>query len=680
MKPDNLSKIRNIGVISHIDAGKTTVTERILYYTGIIHRMGEVHFGDATTDWMDQEQKRGISITAAAISCQWQGHTINIIDTPGHVDFTVEVERSLRVLDGAIAIFSAVEGVEPQSETVWRQAERYKVPRIVFINKMDRVGVDYEAALKEMREKLGANPILTQLPLGVEENFSGVIDLVKMKAIRWNEEDLGATYEEGDIPEKYLEQAQSCRDELLEAVADHDEELLEKYLKGQEITERDIKKALRTATLTNGGQPLLLGSGLKNKGIQKLIEAVVDYLPSPLDIPPVEGHNPITDDMEVRRPSPEEPVAALAFKIAAEGGRRLTYLRVYSGEIAPGDRLYNPNLKVHERVARLFRMRANKRERLEKAGPGDIVAVTGFKEARTGDTLCVEKYPIVLESMVFPEPVISVAIEPRSQGDSEKMTAALNKLVMEDPTVKVSYDEETGQTLLSGMGELHLEVLTTRLMEDFNVAGRVGKPQVVYRESIDAGARGDILVERELAGALQHGHVILEVEPLPNGSGLEFAVSMEDGAIPEEFIPEIEANVMRSSGSGVVLGYPVVDTKITLIGGSHKENVSTPLAYGIAASMAFQEALGKARPILLEPLMDVEVVLPEEFVGGVIGDLNGRGGRMKSIVGKVSYKVLEAEVPLSRMFDYSTDLRSLTQGRATFSMHFNRYDRVPERA
>ncbi len=678
MKDDSLSKIRNIGIISHIDAGKTTVTERILYYTGLIHRMGEVHFGEATTDWMQQEQKRGISITAAAVTCQWRGHNINIIDTPGHVDFTAEVERSLRILDGAVTIFSAVEGVEPQSETVWRQAERYQVPRIVFINKMDRVGVDYLSAIEEMRDKLAANPLLTQLPLGIEEDFRGVIDLIRMKAILWDEEDLGATYNESEIPGEYEEEAGRWREELLEAAADFDEELMEKFLKGDSIKEADIKRALRTATLTNGGQPVLLGSGLKNKGVQKLLDAVVEYLPSPSDVPPVEGVNPLTDEVEARHPSQDDPASMLTFKIMTDGGRRLTYLRVYSGSIAPGDRLYNPASEGQERIARLFRMRAEKRERMESAGPGEIVAVTGFKEARTGDTLCSEEEPIVLESVEFPEPVISVAIEPRTQGDHEKMTRSLEKLVEEDPTFRMTYDDETGQTILSGMGELHLEVFTTRLMDDFGVNARVGKPQVVYRETVDAVARGEVVVERELGGTMQHGHVILQVEPLPNGAGIEFAAEASNEEVPEEFVPQVEESAKRSAESGVILGYPVVDVKITLVGGAYKDNVSTPLAYGIAAAMALQEALEKAEPGLLEPIMEVEAVVPEEFVGNVIGDLNSRHGKMADMQEKMSYKVVTALVPLSSMFGYSTDLRSLTQGRATYSMQFSRYDRAPE--
>ena len=677
-KANPLTTIRNIGIISHIDAGKTTVTERILFYTGLSHKLGEVHDGEAITDWMPQERERGISITAAAVSTKWRGHTITIIDTPGHVDFTIEVERSLRVLDGAVAIFCAVGGVEPQSEAVWHQADKYHVPRIAFVNKMDRIGADFFGVLEEMRHKLGAHPVFIQLPLGQEDGFEGVIDLIDMRGLIWHDEDRGMTFEAVPIPEPMQETAARYRETLLEAVAETDEELLSTYLSTGTLSPQEIRRGLRLGTLSTSMIPVLCGAGLRNKGIQPLLDAVVDYLPAPLDLPPITGINPKTGEQVTRASDPDAPFAALAFKISMDQGRKLTYFRIYSGKTAPGAVVYNVNRQLQERIARLFRMHANKRERIDEAVAGDIVAATGLKDASTGDTLCLETQPIRLEAIEFPEPVISVAVEPRSVGDQEKLSLALDRLSSEDPTFHVKIDEETAQTILWGMGELHLDVITRRLMEEFGVGAKVGKPQVVYRETITRAVTVEGRFEREIGEKLQTGHVALELAPLPNGSGVVFGANVPDGSLPAEFIPIIEQSVRRSAMAGVLGGYPVVDVRVTLCGGSFDTNTSTALGYEVAAAQAFTEGCRKAEPVLLEPIMAVEVVVPEEFLGSIINGLSARKARIEGITPKPRAKLVDAFVPLSRMFGYSTELRSLSQGRATFSMHFARFDRATE--
>ena len=673
-----LNRIRNIGIMAHIDAGKTTVTERILYYSGRSHKMGEVHDGEAVMDWMRQEQERGITITSAVTTCPWRGHEIHIIDTPGHVDFTIEVERSLRVLDGAIAVFDAVSGVEPQSETVCHQADKYHVPRLTFINKMDRVGADFFATVEMMKDKLGTQPALIQLPIGAEDQFRGVIDLVKMKAITWKEETLGATFQEGEIAADLLPEAMKVRDQLLEKLAEKDDALMEKYLGGQEISPEEIRGVLREATLKFELVPVLCGAALRNKGIQPLLDAVVDYLPAPPDVPPIQGFNPETDEPESRGSSDEEPFAALAFKIMMDEGRKLTYLRVYSGVMRAEQEVYNSTKGKRERVARLFRMHANKKERIPEARAGDIIGAAGLKETSTGDTLCSESHPITLERIDFYEPVTSVAVELKSRADQEKLGLALEKLADEDPTFRVKYDEDTGQTIISGMGELHLEVIVRRLQDDFNVSVNVGKPQVVYRETITEEGEGEGRFEREIEGQIHFGHVRLRLEPSPRGSGLKFDAAAE-GTIPAEFIPAIETGVKESTLNGVIAGYPVVDLKITLLGGTYREGNSTPLAYQVAAALAFRDGCQKAQPVLLEPVMKTEVVVPEDFLGEVIGDLGARKARIEKVQSKGKVSVVEAFVALREMFGYSTDMRSLTQGRGTFTMQFDHFDWMGER-
>jgi elongation factor G len=627
---------------------------------------------------MPQERERGISITAAAVSTKWRGQTISIIDTPGHVDFTIEVERSLRVLDGAVAIFCAVGGVEPQSEAVWHQADKYHVPRIAFVNKMDRVGADFFGVLQEMRDKLGAHPVPIQLPIGQEETFAGVIDLVDMRGLIWRDDDRGVTFEVVPIPETMQEAAARSRETLLEAVAETDEELLNTYLSTGTLSPEEIRRGLRLGTLNTALIPVLCGSGLRNKGIQPLLDAVVDYLPAPLDLPPVTGVHPKTGEQITRASDPNAPFAALAFKISMDQGRKLTYFRVYSGKTVPGAVVYNVNRAVQERIARLFRMHANKRERIDEAIAGDIVAATGLKDTSTADTLCLETQPIQLGAIEFPEPVISVAVEPRTVGDQEKLTLALEKLSDEDPTFHVKVDEETAQTILWGMGELHLDVITRRLMEEFGVAAKVGKPQVVYRETITRAATVEGRFDREIGEKPQTGHVVLELAPLPNGSGVVFGTRVPEGSIPAEFMPIIEQSVRRSAMSGVLGGYPVVDVRATVGGGSFDPNTSTALGYEVAAAQAFTEGCRRAGPVLLEPIMAVEVVVPEEFLGAVINGLSARKARIEGIAPKPRAKLVDAFVPLSRMFGYSTELRSLSQGRATFSMHFARFDRASE--
>jgi elongation factor G len=674
-----LNRIRNIGIMAHIDAGKTTVTERILYYSGRSHKMGEVHDGEATMDWMRQEQERGITITSAVTTFPWRGHEIHLIDTPGHVDFTIEVERSLRVLDGAIAVFDAVNGVEPQSETVWHQADKYHVPRLTFINKMDRVGADFFSSVESMKEKLGAHPILLQLPIGAEDRFQGVIDLIKMKSIIWDEETLGATFREMDIPPELMPDVGKYREKLLEALAEKSDPLMEKYLAGEEVGTEEIHRVLREATIKFNLVPVLCGAALRNKGIQPLLDAVVNYLPSPMEVPPVQGFNPKTGDPETRSSSDQEPLAALAFKIMTDEGRKLSYLRVYSGVLKAEQEVYNSTKGKRERVARLFRMHANKKERVPEVRAGDIIGVAGLKETATGDTLCAEDHPITLERIDFYEPVTSVAIEPKSRQDQEKLDFFLQKLGEEDPTFRVKFDEDTGQTIISGMGELHLDVVVRRLLEDFNVSVNVGKPQVVYRETITESAEGEGKFEREIEGAMNFGHVRLRLEPRPRGAGIEFIGSTPDGAIPAEFIPAIETGVKESTGNGPRAGYPVVDLKVSLLGGTYMEGSSTPLAYQIASAMAFRDGCQKAQPVLLEPVMRTEVVVPEEFVGEVIGDLGARKARIEQVQAKGRVSLVEAFVPLKDMFGYSTDLRSLTQGRGTFTMQFHRFDWAPEK-
>jgi len=674
-----LEKTRNIGIMAHIDAGKTTTTERILYYTGVTYKIGEVHEGAATMDWMPQEQERGITITAASTSCMWKDHKINIIDTPGHVDFTIEVERSLRVLDGAVAVFDASAGVEPQSETVWRQANKYKVPRIAFMNKMDKMGADFFMSVESMIEKLGANPLAVQIPIGKEETFRGPIDLIEMKAYYFDDESLGAKYVEDRIPDDYIEQAKKYREKMIETLCDVDDNIMEKYLAGQEITSEEIRRAIRKGTLEMKLTPVLCGSAFKNKGVQLLLDSVVYYLPSPLDVPPVKGINPLNDTEVERKPSVDEPLAALAFKIMADPYMgSLTYVRVYSGVLNSGSYVYNSTRNAKERVARIFRMHSNHREEIKEICAGDIGAIVGLKNTFTGDTLCDENAPIILESIEFPEPVISVAIEPKTKADQEKLSLSLQKISQEDPSFRVSFNEETGQTIISGMGELHLEIIVDRLTREFKVGANVGKPQVAYKETIKMPAKAEGKFIRQTGGRGQYGHVWLDVEPLERGKGFEFVNKIVGGVIPREFIPAVEKGVIEALESGVLAGYPVVDLKVTLFDGSYHEVDSSELAFKIAASMAFKDACKKAELVLLEPIMDVEVITPEEYMGEVIGDLNSRRGRIQTMEKRGKAQVIRAMVPLAEMFGYATDLRSKTQGRGTYTMQFSHYDEVPK--
>lgn len=670
-----LQRVRNIGIIAHIDAGKTTVTERILYYTGKSYKMGEVDEGTAVMDWMPQEQERGITITAAVTTCHWKGHEIHIVDTPGHVDFTIEVERSLRVLDGAVVVFSAVEGVEPQSETVWHQSDKYHIPRVVFVNKMDRIGADFQNTVEMMRKKLGCRPLVVQIPWGAEGEFSGVIDLVKMVGIRWDEETLGATFQEVDISGAILDQAQKAREEMLEVLGDLSDEIAELYLGGDPIPERLIKQEIRKATLSFTLVPVLCGSALRNKGIQPLLDAIVDYLPSPLDIPPVRGQVPGTECWEERRADDKEPLAALAFKVAMDQGRKMVYLRVYSGSLRTGQEVFNSTKGKKEKIARLLEMHANKRERIEEAGAGSIVAAMGLKDTTTGDTLCDETHPILLESIEFYEPVISVAVEAKTRADQERLSFALSKLAEEDPTFRVKEDPETGQTIISGMGELHLEVLVERIQEEYNVQANVGKPQVVYRETIQRQGRGEARFEREIQGVHHKAHVIVQVEPRARGEGNEILITAPEEEIPSQFHTAIEQGI-RETLEGGIKGYPMVDLRVTVVGGSYLEGMGTEMAYKVAASMAFKEACEAADPTLLEPTMRVDVLVPSEFMGDVIGDIHARGGKVEGIEQRGVVQAITAMVPLRKTFGYSTALRSLTQGRGTFTMQFSHYDRV----
>jgi elongation factor G len=673
-----LEQTRNIGIAAHIDAGKTTTTERILYYTGRIHRIGEVDDGAATMDWMEQEQERGITITSAATTCFWRGHRINIIDTPGHVDFTVEVERSLRVLDGVVAIFCAVGGVQPQSETVWRQANRYHVPRIAYVNKMDRLGADFYRVVQRMKERLGANAVPIQLPIGAESDFRGIIDLVHMKAIIYKD-DLGKEYEETEIPAEMHEMASHWREVLIEAAADVDDTLMEKYLEGEPITAEEIVRAVRRGTLQNKIVPVTCGSSFKNKGVQPLLDAIVDYLPSPIDIGAVKGTNPRTGAPEARYPSDNEPFTALAFKIMSDPFvGKLTYFRVYSGTLSKGSYVYNASKDKKERIGRIVRMHANHREDVEVVYAGEIAAAVGLNETTTGDTLCDEKAPIILEAMQFPDPVISVAIEPKTKADQDKLGIALSRLAVEDPTFRISTDPETGQTIISGMGELHLEIIVDRLMREFKVEANVGRPQVAYREAIRQPARGEGRYVRQTGGRGQYGHCILEIEPLPPGQGFEFVNKIVGGVIPKEFIPAIEGGVREAMDTGVIAGYPVVDVRVAVVDGSYHEVDSSEMAFKIAGSLAFKAAMQKANPTIKEPIMAVEIVTPEQFLGDVIGDLNSRRGRIEGIEpGPGGTQTIRAHVPLAEMFGYATALRSLTQGRATYVMQPSHYEEVP---
>ncbi len=665
--------------MAHIDAGKTTATERILYYTGITHKLGEVHEGTATMDWMEQEQERGITITSAATTCFWQDHRINIIDTPGHVDFTAEVERSLRVLDGSVALFGSVEGVEPQSETVWRQADKYRVPRIGFVNKMDRPGADFPRVLQMMRTRLSAVPVAVQIPLGIEDDFRGVIDLITRRAIVFREETLGSDFEVEDIPEEHAEEAAQYREQMIETASEVDDRLLEKYLSGEKISDEDIRAALRKGTIELKFVPVLCGAAFKNKGIQQLLDAIVAYLPSPLDVPPVTGIMDNGDEPPIRRASDDEPFSGLVFKIMTDPFvGHLAFFRVYSGNLKSGTSVYNSTRNTVERVGRLLKMHANKREEIKEVYCGDIAAAVGLKNVSTGDTICDKRHPLILEAIEFPAPVISVAIEPKTKTDQEKLGLSLDKLIREDPTFKVHTDPDTGQTILSGMGELHLEILVDRMVREFGVAANVGKPQVAYRETIRQHAEAEGKFIRQTGGRGQYGHVKITLDPAPAGSGFEFVSEITGGAIPKEYISPVEEGIRQALDTGVLAGYEVVDVKATLVDGSYHEVDSSEMAFKIAGSMALKEAAKRAKPVLLEPMMRVEVVVPEEFMGSVTGDLHSRRGRVDATETRLSSTIIQCKIPLSEMFGYSTDLRSMTQGRATYSMHFSHYEEAPK--
>jgi elongation factor G len=678
--PPALENVRNIGIMAHIDAGKTTTTERILYYTGRTHKMGEVHEGAAVMDWMEQEQERGITITSAATTAFWREFRINIIDTPGHVDFTMEVERSLRVLDGAIAVFDAVAGVEPQSETVWRQADHYKVPRIAFINKMDRTGADFFASVQSMVDRLGTRAVPIHLPIGGEEHFRGVVDLVEMRTLTW-QDDLGEKVDIGEIPAELSEQANEYHHQLIDAVADHDDELMETYLEDESVVAPEmLKRALRAATLDNTVTPVLAGSAFKNKGVQPLLDAVIDYLPSPLDVPPMHGVDPRTENELSRRPALDEPFSALAFKVMSDPFvGRLTYIRVYSGQLKAGDKVLNTATGKTERIGRILQMHANSREEREDIGAGEIAAVVGLKNTSTGDTLAVETAPIRLETMDFPEPVISVAIEPKTKGDQDKLGAGLQRLTDEDPTFRVRTDDETGQTIISGMGELHLEIIVDRLMREFSVDANVGRPQVAYRETISKPVeKVEGKFVRQTGGRGQYGHAVINLEPAEPGEGYEFLDKIVGGKIPREYISSVDLGIQEAMESGILAGYPVVDIRVYLVDGSYHDVDSSEIAFKVAGSMAFKNAMQRAKPKLLEPVMAVEVVTPEDYLGDVMGDLNSRRGHIEHLEPRGNAQVIKARVPLATMFGYATDLRSTTQGRATFTMQFDRYEEVPQ--
>jgi elongation factor G len=675
-----LAKVRNIGIMAHIDAGKTTTTERILYYTGITYKIGEVHEGAAVMDWMEQEQERGITITSAATTCMWRDHTINILDTPGHVDFTVEVERSLRVLDGAIAVFDGVAGVEPQSETVWRQADRYHVPRVCFVNKMDRVGAEFHRCVDMIHDRLGATPLVVQLPWGVEADFRGVIDLVRMRALLWQTEGKGDKYDVVAIPADHTEAAREWRDRLIETISENDEEMMELYLEGQEPTEEQLVAAIRRATIAGGVTPVLCGSAFKNKGVQPMLDAIVDYLPSPVDIPAIKGHEVGDEEAVVERHAdPAEPFAALAFKIMSDPHLgKLTYIRVYSGTLEAGTQVLNSTKGRRERIGKIYQMHANKREERPSATAGQIVAVMGLKDTTTGDTLCDPANPVILESMSFPAPVINVAIEPRTKADQDKLGTAIQRLADEDPTFQVRTDEETGQTIISGMGELHLEVLVDRMRREFRVEANIGRPQVAYRETISRKVeKVEYTHKKQTGGAGQYGRVIIDLEPTGVGGGYEFENKITGGRIPREYIPSVDAGCQEAAEFGVLAGYPMVDVRVSLVDGAYHEVDSSELAFKIAGSMAFKKAASMAGPVLLEPVMAVEVRTPDEYMGDVIGDLNGRRGQIQAMEERSGVRVVKALVPLSEMFGYVGDLRSRTQGRADYTMQFDSYAEVP---
>ncbi|HIQ40655.1 MAG TPA: elongation factor G [Sulfurivirga caldicuralii] len=680
-----IERYRNVGIMAHIDAGKTTTTERILFYTGVSHKIGEVHDGAATMDWMEQEQERGITITSAATTCFWSGmanqfpqHRINIIDTPGHVDFTIEVERSLRVLDGAVAVFCAVGGVEPQSETVWRQANKYGVPRMAFVNKMDRAGADFLRVVEQVKTRLGAKPVPVQLPIGAEEDFKGVVDLIKMKAILWDEASKGTKFEYGDIPADMVDLCEEYHEQLLEAAAEANEELMNKYLEEGELTEEEVKKGLRERCIANEVVPMFCGSAFKNKGVQAVLDGMIEYLPSPIDIPPVEGINPDTEEPEIRKADDNEPFAALAFKIMTDPFvGTLTFFRAYSGVVSSGETVWNSTKSKRERVGRLLQMHANHRDEIKEVRAGDIACAVGLKDVTTGDTLCDPNHKIVLERMEFPEPVISVAVEPKTKADQEKMGIALQKLAQEDPSFRVHTDEETGQTIISGMGELHLDIIVDRMKREFKVEANVGAPQVSYREAIRTPVDAEGKFVRQSGGRGQYGHVKVKFEPLPEGSGFEFENAIVGGVVPKDYIPAVEKGIRDQLEAGVLAGYPVVDVKATLYDGSYHEVDSNETAFRVAAGMAVKDGVTKANPVILEPIMAVEVVTPEEYMGDVIGDLNRRRGMVQSMEDAPVGKLVKAEVPLAEMFGYATQLRSLTQGRASYTMQFEKYAEAP---
>jgi len=680
-----IERYRNIGIMAHIDAGKTTTTERVLFYTGVSHKMGEVHDGAAVMDWMEQEQERGITITSAATTCFWSGmdgqfeqHRVNIIDTPGHVDFTIEVERSLRVLDGAITVLCSVGGVEPQTETVWRQGNKYKVPRMIFVNKMDRAGADYLRVVRQVNERLGAKPIPVQLPIGAEENFAGVIDLVRMKAIYWDDSTMGMTFEARDIPDDLRDEAETWRATMVEAAAEANEELLEKFLEDGDLSADDIRAGLRARTLANDIVVTMCGSAFKNKGVQAMLDAVIDYMPSPIDVPPIKGHLE-NDEVAERRADDDAPFAALAFKIATDPFvGNLTFFRVYSGVLSSGDTVLNPEKGKKERIGRILQMHSNDRKEIKEVRAGDIAAAVGLKDVTTGDTLCDLKQPITLERMEFPDPVISVAVEPKTKADQDKMGMALMKLAKEDPSFRVHTDEESNQTIISGMGELHLDIIVDRMKREFKVDANVGKPQVAYRETIRKGVEQEYKFVRQTGGRGQYGHVYLRIEPAESGSGYEFVNEIVGGAVPKEYIPAVDRGVREQMENGVVAGYPVVDCRVTLYDGSYHDVDSSEMAFKIAGSMGFREGAAKANPVLLEPIMKVEVVTPEDYMGDVMGDLNRRRGLPQGMDDTPAGKVIRAEVPLAEMFGYATDLRSMSQGRAVYSMEFEKYAEVPQ--
>jgi elongation factor G len=674
-----LEHVRNIGIMAHIDAGKTTTTERILFYTGVSHKIGEVHDGAATMDWMEQEQERGITITSAATTCSWKDHTINIIDTPGHVDFTIEVERSLRVLDSAVGVFCAVGGVQPQSETVWRQADKYKVPRVAFVNKMDRTGAEFFRVVDEIKERLGHNAVALNVPIGAEENFKGVIDLVSMKAIVWKDEAMGADYSVEDIPADLQELAEERREKLMDAVLEIDEDLMMAYLEGEEITEEQLKKCIRQSVLEIKVIPVLCGTAFKNKGVQTLLDAVIDYMPAPIDVPAITGVHPDTDAEDCRKSSDDEPFSALAFKVMNDPFvGNLTFFRVYSGVLESGSYVMNTTKNRKERIGRILQMHANERTDIKEVRSGDIAAAVGLKSTTTGDTLCIADSPIILERMEFPEPVISVAIEPKTKADQEKMGIALGRLAAEDPSFRVKTDEETGQTIISGMGELHLEILVDRMSREFNVDANIGKPQVAYRETIRGKTKAEGKFVRQSGGRGQYGHCWLEIEPMEAGGGFEFIDKISGGSIPREYIPAVGKGAEEAMANGVVAGFPMVDVRVTVVDGSYHDVDSNEMAFKVAGSMGFRAGCAQAKPVLLEPMMEVEVTTPEDYMGDVVGDLNRRRGKIMGMGDRGMVKEIKAEVPLSEMFGYSTALRSMSQGRATYSMQFKHYEEVPK--